>query len=115
MEIKPMYRGDSRILHLGVDTDITGGKIYIIVKHEETDPDNQALINKLWTLDAPVSGGQNNGKIMGASVEILPSESATFPVGTVYVGIEYVASGGRTYTLHSGPMQVLRDLRQTVG
>ena len=40
---------------------------------------------------------------------------AKFPVGQVYVGIEYTTSAGRNYTIHAGPMNVLRDYRLAVG
>lgn len=107
--LKPMYRGDTKRWHLTTQTDITGGTIYLMIKRKASDVDTLALVDTTWTLDAPDG---LTGEIKGASVEITPDKSATFPVGSVHVGIKYVSSGGVAITLYSGPMQIRREGRK---
>jgi hypothetical protein len=121
MELSPMYRGDSRIIRMTTTTNLYGGKLYFIVKELETDEDNKALLNKEWDLDTPVSN-----QVFGATIELFPQETDLFTLGSVFVGIEYVAAPVlvppitgvevyRTYTIYAGTMKVNRDLRRRVG
>ena len=113
--LKDMYRGDSRILHISVPLDMTGGHLYFIVKAKDTDTDDLALVDKEWVLDAPLASGEFIGQTRGATVEITPQEASLFPVGSVFVGTEFLSALGRNRVIYNGSMGVLRDLRFKVG
>ena len=111
MNLTEMYRGDTRILRLDADSNIAGGTLHMIIKTDPTDPDSQAIVNRPWDMGV----AEPDGSVLYATFEIMPIESSQFPVGQVYVGIEYTTSAGRNYTIHAGPMNVLRDYRLAVG
>lgn len=124
MPLESMYRGDTRIFQMTADADLTGGHLYMIIKTKETDSDAQAIFGSPsgaeMTLGTLVNGvfsavADADGHKHAAMIEIPATTSNTFPVATVWVGIEWVNSQGKNYTVLVDTMDVKLDLRRSVG
>lgn len=113
-DLSPLYRGDSRTLHLhvvnsttGADIDITGWKIYFTVKQYKTDSDTDAEIKKDTTTHVDPTHGKSD-------IVLTSEDTHNLVIGTNYYDIQVKKPDDTVKTFVSGEIDILEDITRRV-
>jgi hypothetical protein len=105
-----MYRGDDKYITLtftlnGAVLDITGATIFLTIKNDITDLDDDAVFKDEWV--APADAESEAGRIQ---IHIPSSDSDSFEVKSYVFDIQYKSSTGDISTVADGNFTVNADV-----